>query len=122
MSKCLLEMPLTCSRKLKTEGLKRVFLTAYDHYAIEALNNHASYLLKPISIDELIKAVDHVTQIKEKENDLQNKILSQKSGAVSGKITIPQLDGFEVLDVNDILFCKADDNYTEIHLANSKNW
>ena len=25
-----------------------------------------------------------------------------------------------MLDVNDIVFCKADDNYTEIHLANSK--
>lgn len=73
-----------------------------------------------VSIDELIKAVDYVIQIKEKENDLQNKILSPKSGSVSGKITIPQLDGFKVLDVNDILFCRADDNYTEIHLANSK--
>ena len=107
--------------KIEDRRFETVFVTAYDHYAIEALNNHASYyLLKPISIDELIKAVDHVTHIKEKENDLQNRILSPKSSAVSGKITIPQLDGFEVLDVNDILFCKADDNYTEIHLANSK--
>lgn len=98
-----------------------VFVTAYDHYAIEALNSHASYyLLKPISIDQLIKAVNHVTEIKERESDLQNKILSPKVAATSGKITIPSQDGFEVLDVNDILFCKADDNYTEIHLENTK--
>ena len=70
--------------KIEDRRFETVFVTAYDHYAIEALNNHASYyLLKPISIDELIKAVDHVTQIKEKENDLQNKILSPKSSAVS---------------------------------------
>ncbi|MGB0879148.1 MAG: LytR/AlgR family response regulator transcription factor [Polaribacter sp.] len=107
--------------KVENRTFETVFVTAYDHYAIDALNNHASYyLLKPISIDELIKAVNIVTEIKEKENELQHKILSPKANAASGKITIPQQDGFEVLDINDIIFCKADDNYTEIHLANSK--
>lgn len=107
--------------KVEDRRFETVFVTAYDHYAIEALNSHASYyLLKPISIDELIKAVNHVTEIKEKENDLQNKVLSPKVSSASGKITIPHQEGFEVIDVNDIVFCKADDNYTEIHLANSK--
>jgi two-component system LytT family response regulator len=107
--------------KVEDRTFETVFVTAYDQYAIEALNNDASYyLLKPISIDELIKAVNIVTEIKEKENHLQNEILLPKINAILGKITIPQQDGFEVLDVNDIVFCKADDNYTEIHLANSK--
>ncbi len=107
--------------KVEDRTFETVFVTAYDHYAIEALNSHASYyLLKPISIDELIKAVNHVTEIKEKENDLEHKILKPNITSAQGKITIPQQDGFEVLDVNDIVFCKADDNYTEIHLANSK--
>lgn len=107
--------------KVEDRTFETVFVTAYDHYAIEALNSHASYyLLKPISIDELIKAVNHVTEIKEKENDLEHKILKPNTTSAQGKITIPQQDGFEVLDVNDIVFCKADDNYTEIHLANSK--
>lgn len=107
--------------KVEDRSFETVFVTAYDHYAIEALNSHASYyLLKPISIDELIKAVNHVTEIKEKENQLQHQILAPKTQNVNGKITIPQQDGFEVLNVNDIVFCKADDNYTEIHLANSK--
>lgn len=107
--------------KVPERTFETVFVTAYDHYAIEALNNDATYyLLKPISIDELIKAVNIVTEIKEKENELQHQVLTPKDNSVIGKITIPQQDGFEVLDVNDIVFCKADDNYTEIHLANSK--
>lgn len=107
--------------KVENRTFETVFVTAYDHYAIEALNNHASYyLLKPISIDELIKAVNIVTQIKEKENELEHQILTPKGNSVLGKITIPQQDGFEVLNINDIVFCKADDNYTEIHLSNSK--
>ena len=98
-----------------------IFVTAYNHYAIEALNAHASYyLMKPVSIDELIKAVDYVTDIKTKENELQNQILVPKTPRVQGKITIPQLDGFEVLQTADILYCKADDNYTEIYLNTTK--
>lgn len=107
--------------KVENRTFETVFVTAYDQYAIEALNNHASYyLLKPISIDELIKAVTIVAEIKERENELQNKILAPKTNGISGKITIPHQDGFEVLNIDDIVFCKADDNYTVIHLANSK--
>ncbi|MEY8869512.1 LytR/AlgR family response regulator transcription factor [Meridianimaribacter flavus] len=98
-----------------------VFVTAYNHYAIEALNAHASYyLMKPISIDELIKAVDYVTEIKTKEEALQDQVLVPKTNSVNGKITIPQQDGFEVLNTADILYCKADDNYTEIYLNTNK--
>lgn len=98
-----------------------IFVTAYNHYAIEALNAHASYyLMKPISIDELIKAVDYVSEIKTKEDALQNQVLISKTNSVEGKITIPQLDGFEVINTSDILYCKADDNYTEIYLNDNK--
>ncbi|MCL5130151.1 MULTISPECIES: LytTR family DNA-binding domain-containing protein [unclassified Algibacter] len=107
--------------KVGDVNFETVFVTAYNHYAIEALNVHASYyLMKPISIDELIKAVDYVTEIKTKENALQDEILVPKTNSISGKITIPQLDGFEILNTADILYCKADDNYTEIYLNNDK--
>ena len=108
--------------KVGDRSFETVFVTAYNHYAIDALNAHASYyLMKPISIDELIKAVDYVTEIKEKENALQDQVLVPKTNIVNGKITIPQQDGFEILETSDILYCKADDNYTEIYLNTNKN-
>ena len=107
--------------KIENRTFEVVFVTAYDHYAIEALNNQATYyLLKPISIDELIKAVGLVTEIKEKENELENAILTPKATTINGKITIPQQDGFEVVNIHDIVFCKADDNYTEVYFKDSK--
>ncbi|WP_203256362.1 LytR/AlgR family response regulator transcription factor [Hyunsoonleella ulvae] len=107
--------------KIGDVNFETIFVTAYDHYAIDALNAHASYyLMKPISIDELIKAVDYVTDIKTKENALQDEVLVPKTQSVNGKITIPQQSGFEVLNTADILYCKADDNYTEIYLNNDK--
>jgi len=107
--------------KVGNRTFETVFVTAYNHYAIDALNAHASYyLMKPISIDELIKAVDYVTEIKIKENALQDEVLVPKTNHVNGKITIPLQDGFEVIETADILFCKADDNYTEIYLNTNK--
>lgn len=102
-------------------NFETIFVTAYNQYAMDALNMHASYyLMKPISIDELIKAVDYVTEIKIKEDALQDEILTPKTNAINGKITIPQQSGFEVINTADILFCKADDNYTEIYLNTNK--
>ncbi len=107
--------------QLKNPQFEIVFVTAYDHYAIEALNNHAAYYLtKPISIDNLIKAVDYITEIKEQENKLQNTILKPKSIKIEGKITIPTQSGFEVIDIQDIIFAKADDNYTQLFLIDNQ--
>jgi len=107
--------------KVGNKTFETIFVTAYNHYAIEALNNHASYyLLKPISIDELIKAVDYVIDVKIKENELQNTVLIPKASTNNGKITIPTQEGFEVLEIQDILYCKADDNYTHLFLNNDR--
>ncbi|WP_055435576.1 LytR/AlgR family response regulator transcription factor [Lacinutrix algicola] len=108
--------------KVGDRDFETVFVTAYNNYAIDALNAHASYyLMKPIDIDELIKAVDYVVEIKTKENALQDQVLVPKTiNNINGKITIPQQNGFEVVSTADILFCKADDNYTEIYLNNNK--
>lgn len=107
--------------KVGDRQFETVFVTAYNHYAIDALNAHAAYyLLKPISIDKLIEAVEYVREIKQKENSLQNSILKPLQTQVVGKITIPLQNGFEVLQMEDILYCQADDNYTQIHLKIGK--
>jgi two-component system LytT family response regulator len=107
--------------QLPDRSFETVFVTAYNQYAVDALNAHAAYyLMKPISIDELIKAVDYVAEIREKEKTMVDRVLTPKIGRVDGKITLPQQDGFQVLNVADILYCKADDNYTELYLEKQK--
>ena len=107
--------------QLPDRTFETVFVTAYDQYALDALNNHAAYyLMKPINIDELIKAVAYVAEIRQKEDALEDRLLKPKLGKVDGKITLPQQDGFQILNVSEILYCKADDNYTEVHLVNKK--
>lgn len=107
--------------KIEDRQFETIFVTAYNHYAIDALNAHAAYyLLKPISIDKLIEAVDYVAEIKEKENKLQGSILKTIPFTIQGKITIPQQNGFKVLEVDNILYCQADDNYTQVYLKTNK--
>ena len=47
-------------------------------------------------------------------------MLSTQDVGVKGKITIPVQDGFEVLVAQEILYCKADDNYTQIFMASGE--
>ena len=100
-----------------------IFVTAYDQYAKDALNQQAAYYLtKPIEIDELIKAVDLVKSIKEREEEVHIglSVKEQNGSQLHDKITIPTQEGFEVIPIKDIIYCSADDNYTHVHLANSK--
>ena len=107
--------------QLPDRTFETIFVTAYNQYAMDALNHHAAYyLMKPVDIDELVKSVAYVAEVKERENALEDKILTPVINRVDGKITLPQQDGFQVLNVADILYCKADDNYTEIFLENQR--
>ncbi len=102
-------------------SFETIFVTAYNHYALDALNSHAAYyLMKPLNIDELVKAVAYVREIKEKEHALDDRVLVPKFPGVEGKITLPEQDGFRVLNVSEILYCKADDNYTELYLNSGR--
>lgn len=104
-----------------------IFVTAYRDYAIKALNLSAAYyILKPIDIDELINAVEKITERKKEGEDIfHTKILMDniKSNSIQHKkIVLPQLDGFEVIKVNEIIRVEADDNYSKFYLQNGKTY
>lgn len=102
-----------------------VFVTAYDNYAIQALNQSAAYyILKPIDIDELVHAVAKIKKERQKEDYIEHarilldNIRQKPSG--SGKIMLPTMEGFEIVAVDDIICCEADDNFTRFHLKDGK--
>jgi two-component system LytT family response regulator len=101
-----------------------VFVTAYGNYAIKALNYSAAYyLLKPVSIDELVAAVEKVRKSRTKNvSSVQTRVLleNMKQDGQQQKIVLPLLDGFEVVNINDIVHCRANDNFTDFHLLNNK--
>ena len=104
-----------------------IFVTAYRDYAIKALNLSAAYyILKPIDIDELVAAVTKITEHKkEGEEVFHSKILMDNiktNNIQHKKIVLPQMDGFEVVNVNEIIRAEANDNYTNFYLTNGKKY
>jgi two-component system LytT family response regulator len=94
-----------------------IFVTAFDNYAIQALNQSAAYyLLKPIDIDELIKAVEKIRSERVAENYVQHaKVLMNNIGNGVQKIMLPTLEGFEIVNIASIIYCEAVDNFTRFH-------
>lgn len=111
--------------EIENINFETIFVTAYSNYAIQALNMSASYyLLKPVDIDQLCAAVDKVYKQKEKnEVAVHSKILFdniQSSNKQLQKIVLPQMEGFDVVFVKDIVRCQANDNFTDFHFVDGK--
>jgi len=114
-------------RKIEKRNFKIIFVTAHDAYALKAFRfNAVDYLLKPIVLDELKEAVSKViNQLPEARttSDAQLENLAQfiqNPKKVNDKIAIPTSDGFVLISVPEIVFCKANGNYTEFHLTAKK--
>lgn len=84
-----------------------VITTAYDEYALEVLNkyNCLHYLMKPINIAELQLTYEKFKQ-KQREQPFLKIIKNNQKR--------------ELINVNDIYFCKANDNYCDIYLKDKK--
>lgn len=96
-----------------------IFVTAYSEFALKAFQVSAvDYLLKPLQIEQLKKAVEKVEKIKGnsfanerisalKENIKENKIQ---------KIVVPVSDGSLFINVDEITHLKAEGSYVHIYL------
>lgn len=102
-----------------------VFITAYSQYAVEAFSlSAAHYLLKPISIEELEKAVVSVINIYSQKDKINRAeiLLANVSGdkSQSQKLVLPLMEGLEIVKVEEILYCEADDNFTNFHFRDGR--
>ena len=106
--------------RLSPVNFEVIFVSAFDRYAIKAIRFSAlDYLLKPIDIDELMRAVARVKDRKERNSySIQSALHNNerlRSGVIE-QLAVPSADGIEFFEVKDIIFCKADGCYTTIYL------
>ena len=98
-----------------------IFITAYAEYAIKAINKAAAYyLLKPVSIEELILAVEKVkTNIDQKQNINRNKILLENLAEKKPELqqlVLPTIEGFDVIKTENVVRLQGNGNFTDIFL------
>lgn len=105
-----------------------IFTTAFDKYALKAFRfNAIDYLLKPIVTEELIEAVNKINQrsaaasaaSKEQVQQLYYDIKNPKK--IHDKIAVPTAEGFIVIPINEIVYCRASSNYTEFFFNDKKS-
>ncbi len=106
-----------------TQPFKVIFTTAYDQYAVQAFKFAAvDYLLKPIDIDELTRAVGKIKKQKEKAEKQKQaeKNTFQLPKIHPEKISLPTSDGFIFTSPKRISRCEAYGNYTKVYHSEEK--
>lgn len=107
---------------------KIIFVTAHDEYALKAFKFSAvDFLLKPVESTDLVEAVSKV------EKDLKRNINSEhlnllintferlKAHENIKKIALPTMNEIVILNLDEIVYCEGDSNYTNVYLTdNSK--
>lgn len=107
-----------------------VFVTAHEKYALNAIKASAvDFLLKPVDINELKLVEKKLLQINALRKDSQyegyNQVVGHlvhmlhNPGAIM-KITLPDTNGYNIIDIADILYLEGEDNYTSFYLKKNK--
>lgn len=111
--------------KLKEINFEIIFTTAFNQYAIRAIRFGAlDYLVKPVDKDELRAAIDKV--LKRTHGESLNQLTAllthiKKSNDLSfQKIALPTIHGYELIPLNNIMYCESKSNYTNICLNNGQ--
>jgi len=103
-----------------------VFVTAHEKYALNAIKASAvDFLLKPVDVNELKQVQDKLLQIQAIRKNNPHENYSAVVGnlvnmlhdpGVIKKITLPDTNGYNIVDLEDVMYLEGDDNYTSFHL------
>ncbi|HYG50298.1 MAG TPA: LytTR family DNA-binding domain-containing protein [Flavobacteriales bacterium] len=103
-----------------------IFVTAHDKYVLQALRFAAvDYLLKPVEERQLMDAVasaENRIKSKKRESNIDTLLynLQHKTQASDMQLCIPDLQGFQVVQISDIIYCEAENTYTCFFLKNNR--
>jgi len=111
-------------KEIKEPNFEVIFVTAHNTFMIEAFHFSAiDYLLKPVEDELLIDAVKRAEKRiidKAGSNNIQTLLynMTQKKTPKNMKLCMPSLKGFQVVELNDILYAEAAGNYTNFYFFN----
>ncbi len=125
-----IEMPQASGFELleliQERGFEVIFTTAYNQYALKAIKFAAlDYLLKPVSPSELRQAIERARESFQAKSRTENlKMLVENLSATSEKpekIVLSVQEGMKVVELDQIVHCQSEINYTRFYFANGKN-
>jgi two-component system LytT family response regulator len=108
--------------RLPKINFKVVFTTSYSDYAITAFKYSAfDYIVKPVLIENVRSTINRINDIpvlREKQRvEVLKKNLNSGMDAEQ-TIALPEINGFTIVQVNDIVRCEGERNYSRVFFAN----
>ncbi len=100
-----------------------VFTTAHSGYAVQAFQvNAIDYILKPVSVASLQKAMDKVrSKLASRGREKNVQLLEQiRKLTESPRIGFPTTNGVNFVEVSQIRRCEASSNYTTVFFVNGE--
>ena len=103
-----------------------IFTTAYSEFAIKAFKFSAiDYLLKPIDINDLKAAIEKARKrisgnIAERVAQLGQHL--RGNTFKHSRLALPATDGLVFVNVDQIIYCEATGNYTNIHMDDGRKF
>lgn len=108
--------------KIDYKDFKIIIITAFEEYAIRAFKFSAiDYLLKPIDPEDLVVAIKKAKKTLENEslgmklNTFFEHYKNESGNSKSRKIVLKTSERVHLVNINDIVRCKSDKNYTHFH-------
>ena len=124
-----IEMPkgngFSLFEKIKAPTFETIFTTAYEEFAIKAFRVSAlDYLTKPIDFRLVQEAIlkyklKQKVEFREQRIELLIENMSNRPTEFN-KLVVPDVDGFSLVNISDIVYCQADGSYTHIYFLNGK--
>lgn len=110
---------------IDTPSFEVIFVTAFDNYAIDAINHCAiGYLVKPVENEDLVATVDKAIQNIEEKTALEKNRLFIENLDIQTfqkkKMVIPTQDGLEFVKIKEIVHCEGEEGYTKIYFKQRK--
>jgi len=109
-------------KRLKEITFEVIFVTAHHHYALKAIKHSAlDYLLKPVDKTELIQAVEKFAHNEQHQVNERMSFLLKNDAKEPGElnqIILNVREGYIFAEINDIIRCEADGNYTIVIFKN----
>ncbi|MBL0267564.1 MAG: response regulator transcription factor [Chitinophagaceae bacterium] len=103
-----------------------IFVTAHDKYILQAIRFAAvDYLQKPVDEQQLVNAVANASKrIMQKTASQQVQSFLHNMQTMNNpqdlQLCIPTVKGFQVVTLSDILYCEAENTYTNIFFKDGK--
>jgi two-component system LytT family response regulator len=110
-------------KSVKNKNFEVIFITAHEEFAIKAIKFSAlDYLLKPIDPSELRAAVEKaIKTIDEKKEETQFDTLQYNiQPNQKRRLVLKTQESVYVVELDEIIRCEADRNYTSFFLAGGK--